>query len=344
MTAALAIFDDPEAPVTYSVTEVQLAAEAARCASLTFDSPSAYEEGRLAIAGLRGTRTAIEERRVSLKAGILARGRKIDAVAKDLTARIEAIEEPLRTAKKLVDDEAARVKAEKEAAKRAEVEAKVRAEQEAAAALRREEQAKEDERLAAIAEAQAVEANRLAMERKKIEDARKAEEKRVAAEREKLAADARAQQKRLDDEKAEQDAKLAAERARLEARSRELDAAKEAADRAEFQRKAMEAAEIEARARVERERVATEAEKIKREADAARERERVEALKPDAEKVMAFAARIAVLANITDTEMPLSTLEAQNEVEMVCQELGELVSRLEESALSWVRGLPDAGV
>jgi hypothetical protein len=65
-------------------------------------------EGMVEIkAGLKelvGFRTKVEDRRKTLKAPLLERGRVLDAAAKDVIGQIKDIEEPMAVAKKRVDD------------------------------------------------------------------------------------------------------------------------------------------------------------------------------------------------------------------------------------------------
>lgn len=352
MTAALATIEGSSRAVTYATTKDDIALLSAAYRGLS--AAKDYEAVRLAIADLRGRRVAIEARRVDLKAEALSFSRKVDGAAKELTGLIEAIEEPLKAQKKEIDDAEARAKFQRENAERLEAEAKARADAETEAAARREVQEAEDRRLAEVARQQAIEADRILMENARLEADRKAEEKRAAAERDRLAAEAREHQKRLDDERAEHDRKLAQERAEQEAaveaervrladERRKLDQEKAAIARAEADRQAAIKAEADAKAaaaraeeerarREEADRVAAEAAKVAAAAWDEAERLRLEALKPDVERVLAFADRIHSLASITSDEMPLRTKEASDEIEEVCQQLGELATRLEDFA------------
>lgn len=118
-------------PVKYEVTVEQIRAWGETYSALTCDTREGYEEVRLAIGTLRSTRTGIEKRRVELKKDALEYGRRVDSVAKSLTAEIEAIEEPLIAKKAAVDEAKERAKREKEAAEKAAVEAELRAKREA---------------------------------------------------------------------------------------------------------------------------------------------------------------------------------------------------------------------
>lgn len=292
--------------VTYNVSTVEIASTKGRYAALSADTPAGYEEVRQAIAHVRDTRVAIEKRRVELKADFLEGGRKVDSIAKELTALLLEIEEPLKAKKKAVDDEKERIRAEAAvekqraleaeiAAKRAIQEAQERAEREAEAQRMAEERAAleaERQRLAAVqAELEArqreelarVEAARQA-ERERIDAERKAEQDRVDAEREKLAAERRAEEERARAERKALDAerkRLADEKAAAEKIERDRI---EAAERAEFERRAKIVAEQEAREKLDRDRV-----------EAVRVAMELAAMRPDVEKVTAFAAQLRAI-------------------------------------------------
>ena len=189
---------DSAALVTYSVTEAEIANTRAACASLTCDTPAGYEAVRAAIGNLRTTRTAIEKRRVELKADALAFGRLVDTEAKRFTDLLFEIENPLKAKKAVIDDEADRVKREKEAAALKAVQDEINRNNAAKAA-----------------------------EEKAIRDA---EESRLAVERESL----RVERERL----AAEQAKIDAERAKVDADRRAVEVERQKAERAEFERQA----------------------------------------------------------------------------------------------------------
>jgi chromosome segregation ATPase len=259
--------DNTTVLVKYDVDEAALALVREKCATLTCDTPAGYEEVRVAIGNLRTTRTKIEKRRVELKADALAYGRLVDTEAKRVTALVTEIESPLQAKKDAIDNEAARLKAEEDAAKlkaiQDEIDANNAAKEAEAKAIRDAEEA----RIAAERAALAVERAAMEAERAKAEAARKAEQDRIDAEQRQVAEAQRV------------------EREALEATRREIEQALQAADRAEFERQAKMQAEKDAAERVERERV----EKLRRDAELA-------AMLPDLEKVKAFAAEIRALA------------------------------------------------
>ena len=211
--------DTVELVVKFEVTEAAISQLAIESKDITFDTPKAYEAGRLQIAKLRDLRGAIEEKRVDLKAPALEFGRKVDAVAKHLTSLIKVIEDPLQAARKAVDEAAAKAKRDAERAElialeeqqkkdREAAEAKAKAErdaEEARLAEQRkklaEDQARIDEANKAIAEQQRLERERLDAEKAAVEvDKRKIADQQAAnerAERERQDA-ARAEQAKID--------------------------------------------------------------------------------------------------------------------------------------------------
>lgn len=289
--------------IRYDVSKDDIRAKGKEYSVLTFDTPANYEQGRKAIAILRETRVAIEARRKELKQESLEYGRRVDSVAKELTSLIEEIEEPLKDKKKIVDDEKARIKAEKEAEERRQLEEQLRLEREAEEARLRAEREAEEARLRAIREAEearlAEERARLEAERAELQRQRDAAELAARAERERIEAAENAERERM-----------ARERAELEAERRALSEARERAEREEFERLARIRAEEEAKERAERERVAAEEARLAEAERQAAHQRRVEALKPDTEKLHEFAKRIRAL------EAPeLATDEAREELQ-----------------------------
>ncbi len=302
--------------VTYPVTVEAIAETKAKYAGLSCDTPAGYEQVRLAIAHVRTTRVAVEDRRVALKADALAYGRLVDSRAKEITALLVEIEEPLKAKKAAVDDEKARIKAEAEAVKLRALEAEIaanRARQEEEARLVREAEEKRiaEERAALeaerakLAEAQAkLDAERKA-EQERIDAAARAERERIDAEREKLAAERRAEEDRQ-----------RAEREKIEAERKAVAAEREKAERAEFERQAKITAEREAVEKIERDRVAAE----KRAAEIA-------ALRPDLEKIAAFSAEIRALVppELSDNRLIRQMLAPTAALARVADDLDDLV-------------------
>ena len=75
-----------------------------------------YERVRKGIAEVRGYRTSLEKMRKELGTEARAHLNKINSEAKRITARLLAIEEPMKAAKRAVDEEKERIKREKAAA------------------------------------------------------------------------------------------------------------------------------------------------------------------------------------------------------------------------------------
>lgn len=316
--------------VKYEVTLDDIRAMSAKYEGLTCETSEGYEETRKAIALFRTTRTGIEKRRVALKANALEYGRAVDRIAKELTFAIEPTEELLRARKQAVDDERERVKREKaEAEQRAleekirqereAEEARLRAEREAEAARLKAEREAEEKRLAEERAALAAERARLAEETRRAEEAaRKAraeEDARLAAERAKLAAE----RERIAQEERARQAKIEQEQRALEEERQRIAKVVESQERAQFERQARIRAEEEAKAKAERERVAAEEARLAEIERKERERQRLEALKPDREKLRAFAEAILDLDPPT-----LATPEAQDFCSERCNRLAAI--------------------
>lgn len=275
MDTSLALVGQVEKrPVVFSLTDAEIEEIRAKYSKLDATTPKGYEEVRQAIGVVRGTRVAVEKRRVELKADALEYGREVDSKAKRLTALIESIEQPLLAKKQAVDDEKARIKAAEEAARLAALEAKLA-----------EERAAEEARLKGIRDAEAA---RLAVERAQLdaeraalaEERRRIDEANAAARADEEARQAAVREQERQQREAE-DLRLKAEREALDRERREFAAKREAADRAEADRLAQAQAEADATA-------AREAEEL-----AAAEREaRRQELQPDAKKLTAFAAKV----------------------------------------------------
>lgn len=286
--------------IRYDVTKADIRKKGKEYAALTFDTPANYEQGRRAIAVLRETRVAIEAKRKDLKAESLEYGRRVDSVASELTDLILEFEEPLKAKKKAVDDEKARIKAEKEAEEKRLLEEQVRAEREAEEARLKAEREAEEARVRAEREAEqaklaaeraALEAERAELQRlrdeaeaarREAEEAARVERDRIAAEQERVEAARRAEQDRIAAEQRAAQAKLDEER-------RAFEAERERMRLEEEQRQARIRAEEDAKAQAERDRIAAEEARVaeaERQAALAR---RLEALRPDREKLCAYA-------------------------------------------------------
>lgn len=89
--------------VTYPLSEADIQARFGRYIGLTAETPQQYKVLQAALSDLRSARTEVEKRRKELKADSLEYGKKVDAAAKFLTAKIEEIEAPLKAAKAEAD-------------------------------------------------------------------------------------------------------------------------------------------------------------------------------------------------------------------------------------------------
>jgi chromosome segregation ATPase len=287
---------DTKALVSYDITEAIITATREKCAALTADTPKGYEEVRIAIGNLRQTRTAIEKRRVELKADALTFGRLVDSEAKRFTTLLLEIEEPLKVKKAVIDDEAARIKAEAEAVKLRAIEAEIAANLARQEAERKAIRDAEEARIAAERKALEAERAALAEERRKADEAaaaaRKAEDARLRIERDRLQkiedaqrAEGEALRAELKRNREADEALARAEREKIEAERRKVAAEREKAERLEFERKAKIQAEADAKAKIEQDRI-----------DALEREKRLSALLPDIEKVHDFAQAIRALS------------------------------------------------
>ncbi len=318
--------------VTYSVTDAMIAAIRKKCEGLTADTPQGYEEVRVAIGNIRDSRVAIEKSRVEQKAEALAFGRKVDSEAKRLTLALEAIEDPLKAKKAAIDDEAARVKAEAEAVKVRAMEAEIAANLARQEAERKAVRDAEEARIAAdraqleadrrvLAEQQRIADAKAAEERATVEAAQRVERERLDAERAKLAEERRAEEERQRAARKAEDDRLRAERDAIETVRRAVEAERQKAERAEFERQAKIKAESEAVEKAERDRLA-----------AAERQARLDALKPDLEKVRAFAESIRALVL---TAPKLRTKVGKSLMDGAATGLSAVAVAIEREAAGW---------
>ncbi len=139
-------------PIAMPTTSEKIEEYRSKFGALTIkgiDDKEGYENVTKALSVLRSTRVAIEKTRKDLKADSLEYGRRVDAIAKELTSSIEALEVPLSSAKQSIDQEKERLKREKaEAAQRA-LEEEIRKKREAEEAELARLKAIEDEKRAA---------------------------------------------------------------------------------------------------------------------------------------------------------------------------------------------------
>jgi len=93
------------AVIAYSITDAQITRLEEEFAEVPQDLSvkANYEICRKATSTIRGLRGDVEKRRKELKADALEYGKKVDSAAKEITARLLAIEEPFAIAKKDYD-------------------------------------------------------------------------------------------------------------------------------------------------------------------------------------------------------------------------------------------------
>ena len=285
-----------EALATFDPIAAGIAALAAKAEGLTIDGID-DREGHKAVSAVRkeakSARVQVEKTRKELKADALKYGRAVDSKAKEITASLLEIEEPLHAQEKLIDEQRAERKAAEELAAKAVLDERVAMlqavgaqvpvstvadwgdeEYESMLAEYGARWAKQQEGRAAR---EAQEAQERAEAEAKAEAARKAEEAERAAAEAKDKAEREAAEAKL----AEERKSLAAERAELDAERAKARKETEAKDRAEQEKRAAELqAEREAELAAKREKEAAE---LKAKQDAAR---------PDAEKVRWYAREI----------------------------------------------------
>jgi len=270
-------------------------------------------EGRLL---LKRVRTDIEKRRKDLKAGALEYGKKVDTVAKELTALVEPAEKILENRETEHTEALAKIEQQK-LDERIEKLAAVRCQHPSSLVKSMtEKQFEEFLATATTTYTTAIEAERVAAEekaRKEAEEAeaRRLEDERLKAEREALERERQelAEQRRKQEEedaarRAEEDARIQAEQDRLDNARREQEAAlakqreeEEARLQAQRDDLASQQAKIDA-ANAERER--TEREQREAEQRALEEADRlrlIEETKPDREKLLALLARLDATRN-----------------------------------------------
>lgn len=249
-----------------------------------------------AIADVKSVRVGVEKSRVSMKESALEYGRRVDAEAKRVTALLAAIEQPLVSEKKRIDNEKAATKRAAEEAEKAriaaEIEAKRKAEQERIEA----EQKAERDRIAVQQAEMDRERQKIAAERAALEAERARDRERQEAEAEKVRESSRKAQEAIDAKNAEIAAAQAAEAARIAEQRREV-------ERLERQRLDALRAEREAEEKSRRERELAEARRL----EEIQRIKKIEAMKPDREKAAAMAKTLDAI------EWPTASTDGGNE-------------------------------
>lgn len=280
-----------------------------------------YEVVRVAIGEHRSLRVLVEKERKTLVDGAVKWQRDVNTVAKEITAEIEASEDRLKGIKQAVDDAKENERKAKAEGERLAMEAKVKAEREAEEKRLREAREAEEARLKALREETERQAAAIRAEREAFAKAKREAEEAQRVAKEAAEAQARAAQAEIDRKNAEERAKIEAEQAKLRAE-------KERLDRLEFERAAREQAEAEAKAKAEAARVEAERLKVEAEERAKLEAERAEALKPDREKIAAFAKKIRALKPPT-----CQTSEGAGVIVLAMSKLGSTAEYLEDFAV-----------
>jgi Icc-related predicted phosphoesterase len=246
---------------------------------------------------IKNHRVDVEKRRKELKADSLKWGQRVDAEAKRITGLLDPIEQHLIGQEDAYEAEKERIKN----AERLRLEAEARAKQEAEAARLKSEHDAEVARMKA-------EAEKIASERAALD----AERARIEAQAQALADATAAHQREVDAEERRKAAVLQAERDRLAAielvKQRQLEIE-------EAKAKAAERARIETESRIARE---AEEAKQKTEREEAT-RIRLEELRPDKEKMLAFADKLDTL------QIPRIFESAMEEVHKVISEASEKI-------------------
>lgn len=195
---------DATSPVELGVADEVIAGLKGRLVGLKADTHAGYEMVRAGIAEVTKYRTGVIRSGKELKADAIAYQKNVNAEVNRVVGSLLEIETPLREEKASVDDEAERLRKEKEDAERLVIESKERAEREAREA--EEEAKREAEKKDREAEsAKLVEQQKaLEAERRRLVDDRREQQKILAQERREVANDRLAveQQKRAVEEEA----------------------------------------------------------------------------------------------------------------------------------------------
>jgi hypothetical protein len=270
-------------------------------------------------------RTTIEKARVKQKASALKYGRDVDTAAKELLAESEPIEAHLQGEENKVLDEQKRLEAEAEEMEKVKIQGRVDALFAYNVILPYMDVAtmsdEEFENLRQKSEeAWSAEKVRLADE----EAARIQKDKELADERAELDRRA-AQQVKIDKEQANKEKSLRIERDKFDKEKRE---AQEKKDREAFEKQAAEDAKVQAdkdaTAKIEREVREAKEKEIAEKAETARQ----EGLKPDKEKLIAWAESIASHV-VPEVHSPEARVIVEN-AEMALISVSEVITRKAE--------------
>lgn len=302
-------------PVKYELTPAQLADMRTRLTGLPCTNNKERDAVGKAVQECVSARGGIEKLRKELKDDSLKYGREVDRQAEHFKTLILEIETPLKKIRDVWDDAKENEKRAKAEAERQRIAAEERAKRDAEEAELKAKRDAEEAKLRAEREA-------LEAERKKLEAEKAAERQRAEAEQ----AKAREQQRLIDEANAAEKKKLDDDRRAFEAERQRL-------ERIEIERLAMIKAEKDAAEAAERKRQweAEEAERARlaeerRRAAAKAEAARLEALKPDAEKLADWAARLKA--------MPLPAVESAEAADAVI-DAAEAMDVVIEKLINW---------
>lgn len=278
----------------YSKTAAALADLTAIYAGVIYDVtvPVGMAEAKEGRRELRTLRVDLEKMRVSIKAPALERCRLIDAEAKEITAKLSALEDPIdaqikREENREKEEAMAKAIAERQALEAAEAKAKFERD-EAERIAREVEQAKMDAERAELAKMRAEQEARERASRDAIEADERAARLKIEAEQRaaRLAQEVEA-------------AKMKAERAAIELAAKMLRDEQEAKERAEAARLRAEREAVEAKEKAERE----EREAIER------EEKRQENLRLDGKEMLrAFVAQYGNIEEFADVAKAINKL------------------------------------
>jgi hypothetical protein len=309
-------------PITYPIIEERIEELATAYLPLKINGVE-DKEGMRAVhearMNMKGLRVQVEKRRKELKASALQYGQQVDGAAKQLVELMDPIECHLESEENRINHEKERLRKEAEEQRRAAAQSRVDAllavgvnlpyalaEQmpeeayqerlteatEAYRIVKEKAEAEEAERLRKQAEEDAqrkAEAERLAAERAELERLRAQQEEAARIEREKIEAE-RAKIREHEEAIAAEAKRIADARAAEERRVADEQAAKDrAAELEKAKKEAAAKAERETRERIARE----NEEAAKKAARADAKRKRAEALRPDKEKLIGVADRLA---------------------------------------------------
>jgi hypothetical protein len=325
-----------QAVVEYNVTDAAIAKMENQYMGLTItgiddeDGFKAVHDARMIV---KGHRVAVEKKRKELKADALAWGKKVDAEAKRIKGKLEPIESHLIAQEKIVADEKKRIKEAEEEKQREIIQNRVdllgtfnkhlpffdvasmsNDEWDACLKSAKSEYDAEQERFEKERLERAAEEKRISDERAELDRLREEQKKRDAA--------AKAEQDRIAKEQAEKEAALQAERDKLEA---EKKAEQDRKDQEELEKRLAAEAKEKAEREVKEKAELEENERIAREKEKARQ----ESLRPDKEKLLAFAQFLQEGITYPELKSPEANTIRANAAEQIFDIGEEIIQAIE---------------